>query len=698
VERKTAAHISLKYNCTVDPKLSALENAINILGDTPSMLHLSNVTNLAFHDLTPENHHVPPGANLLLGLGQKFIPTPRRTTGSKELNEHLFRFRRDLYRAVFWGEDSEEEKEEDAAKRPKLKLPSKWTPSESEIPSEITHRVSCFFDEMEKVHVKRTARPNLRPFELKLLKALKADHSTVIANADKGLGPVAVELHKYIADALKHLEDDTTYDIISSKEAASMTDQIVRDIDMWVEKYQPHTSSERKKGIRRPHAGAILEKEAAFIMERTHEAYRLSPNALFYLLYKLHKNPIKTRPVCSTCGSIAEAIGKYVDELLRPMAQSQSSYFRDSTAFKQRLDKVCLPPNAQLFTMDATAMYSNICSEAALKVLSEYLRRPSTMERFDYNADCLIEAIGIVLRSNIIKFGDIFAVQKKGVAMGICPAPSIAIIFFAIHEEFLMSKWSGSIMFYLRFIDDVFGIWLSSPNYVADNRQWNNFQDDVNDFHGLPWEFIPRSTTVQFMDLTVSIEGERLSTDLFEKPMALYLYIPPHSTHPPGGINGLITGQMLRIFTLCSDPERIKVHTLNFLHRLEARGYDKKDLIPLLDRAAKNARKYLQRSDEQKQQISKERKDSMARCIRLHRLFNPYDPSGSTIQLLFRECILTPEGRTPLYELENLDHSKIPIDRLMLCNHRAPNLGNFLSYRDIEKRSGAKVSAYLKQK
>lgn len=253
-------------------------------------------------------------------------------------------------------------------------------------------------------------------------------------------------------------------------------------------------------------------------------------------------------------------------------------------------------------------------------------------------------------------------------------------------------------MFYLRFIDDVFGIWLSSPNYVADNRQWNNFQDDVNDFHGLPWEFIPRSTTVQFMDLTVSIEGERLSTDLFEKPMALYLYIPPHSTHPPGGINGLITGQMLRIFTLCSDPERIKVHTLNFLHRLEARGYDKKDLIPLLDRAAKNARKYLQRSDEQKQQISKERKDSMARCIRLHRLFNPYDPSGSTIQLLFRECILTPEGRTPLYELENLDHSKIPIDRLMLCNHRAPNLGNFLSYRDIEKRSGAKVSAYLKQK
>ena len=183
----------------------------------------------------------------------------------------------------------------------------------------------------------------------------------------------------------------------SSNEAASMAAQIVRDIDMWVEKNQPHSSSERKKWIKRPHAGALMKEEAAFIKERTHIAYRLSPNAYFYKLYKLHKNPVKTRPVCSTCGSIAEAIGKYVDELLRPIAQSQSSYFRDSTAFKQRLDKVCLPPNAQLFTMDATAIYSNICSEAALKVLSEYLRRPSTMERFEYNADCLIEAISIVL-------------------------------------------------------------------------------------------------------------------------------------------------------------------------------------------------------------------------------------------------------------------------------------------------------------
>ncbi len=120
-------------------------------------MYLSNVTNLAFHDLT--NGKVQPGANVLcsaLAINHKFVPTPRFTftMTAKDVNENLFRFRRDLYRATFWGEDSDEESEDKAAPhmKPKVKLPSEWTPeakeseTETEIPDEITHRVMCFFD------------------------------------------------------------------------------------------------------------------------------------------------------------------------------------------------------------------------------------------------------------------------------------------------------------------------------------------------------------------------------------------------------------------------------------------------------------------------------------------------------------------------------------------------------------------------
>eukprot|EP00804_Cyclotella_cryptica_P028046 CCRYP_003881-RA/>CCRYP_003881-RA protein AED:0.30 eAED:0.70 QI:0/-1/0/1/-1/0/1/0/152 len=42
-----------------------------------------------------------------------------------------------------------------------------------------------------------------------------------------------------------------------------------------------------------------------------------------------------------------------------------------------------------------------------------------------------------------------------------------------------------------------------------------------------------------------------LVTTLYEKPQKLYLYIPPHSSHPKGVLIGLIFGQVLCIQCLC---------------------------------------------------------------------------------------------------------------------------------------------------
>ena len=69
----------------------------------------------------------------------------------------------------------------------------------------------------------------------------------------------------------------------------------------------------------------------------------------------------------------------------------------------------------------------------------------------------------------------------------------------------------------------------------------------MQQWHGLQWEFTPLSTTCNFMDLTVTITPSgHLSTTLSEKPQNLYLYIPPSSAHPKGG---LITGSVLRYYT-----------------------------------------------------------------------------------------------------------------------------------------------------
>ena len=83
------------------------------------------------------------------------------------------------------------------------------------------------------------------------------------------------------------------------------------------------------------------------------------------------------------------------------------------------------------------------------------------------------------------------------------------------------------------------------------------------------------------MDLTITIPNGHISTSLFEKPLNLHLYIPPHSAHPPGLFPGFIHSTLFRIFTLCSDDNDWVLCTRVFFKRIQAGGY-KSDQIKSL--------------------------------------------------------------------------------------------------------------------
>ena len=99
------------------------------------------------------------------------------------------------------------------------------------------------------------------------------------------------------------------------------------------------------------------------------------------------------------------------------------------------------------------------------------------------------------------------------------------------------SRFTQNLCFYKCFIDDVIGIWLSDPDPSRDEQLWNDFCKDMNACEGLNWTCEIPSRSVNFMDLKILIVGDRIETDLYEKDLNLYLYIPPHFT-------GLISGQI----------------------------------------------------------------------------------------------------------------------------------------------------------
>ena len=241
-------------------------------------------------------------------------------------------------------------------------------------------------------------------------------------------------------------------------------------------------------------------------------------------------------------------------------------------------------------------MYTNINIGDCIERISTFLA--DIWDKHDCKA--VTTAMEIVMKNNRMRFGDLIYHQIRGVAMGMSPAPTIANLYVAIYElNYITPLLKKYLLFYKRFIDDGFTIWLHDPDSTIDAKNWNDFKALINAM-GLNWTFKSPRKKLIFMDMTIQIEGERITTTIYAKPLALYQYIPPNSCHPPGVLTGLVFGQILRIYQLCSHSKDIDKELSLFHTRLLTRGYISKKLLPIFEKGINNAISYLSQTPEQR--------------------------------------------------------------------------------------------------
>ena len=682
------ARVKKAYGFIPDTSLSPFHNAVRLRRNC-SMSNLSrpNIStmpsNMAFHDLTP-NKSAPPNAKSLLGLGPKFICTPKFTTGS--IFNGYDRLEVDFHRRVFFAGDPEEPVDpslDDAPPPPesKLYIRSKWRPDLADIPDWVPARLSKFYVRIQRLYTKKQADSNILPFQERLLELLASDPKHLYPLADKGLGPCCVLYEQYVEDCLVHLMTESVYERMSLEEAQEAAKDLQTKILKWLDDYEHVVGPKVKEYI-----------------EHHMSTNSLSPFGQFYIMYKIHKGIGEngrwpTRPVCSDVTSIPHALGKWITEMLLPIAKAQPSYFKDSFVLKALLDVLQLPPNARLFTADAVSMYTNIKTKEALEAIGNFIvENHGEFPHLDPNA--VREALHLVFENNIFAFGDTYWRQTSGTAMGTPPAPAWATIFYALHESNMVPRWSANIMFYKRFIDDVIGIWLTDPDPETDRALWKSFCEDMDAWHGMKWDCNKPSVSVNFMDLTISIDSGRIVTTLFEKDLNLYLYIPPFSSHPRGVFTGTISGQILRIRRLCTYKSDADDRIKEFHSRLLARGHSPDNLAPLFTKAEENATAYLLRSPEEHEALRKRKHDDSNHQVYFHLQYHPSDPPSRKIQRLWRDFVSEPAGEQPLSEMRNKMGDNVDIRKLIVAYSRPLNLGNRFSVRNIHGR-GKDVSKFL---
>ena len=301
----------------------------------------------------------------------------------------------------------------------------------------------------------------------------------------------------------------------------------------------------------------------------------------FYLLTKIHKPREKWtvphrvppgRPIVSDCGSESYGVAEYLDFFLTPLSVHHKTYVKDTQHFLARVASLKLRDPCFLFTMDVNSLYTNIEIPLGIQAIQNTFTRYPDPARPD---DTLLRLLEISLKRNDFVFLDQFYLQIKGTAMGKRFAPAYANIYMAEWENTVFPKCQRLPLIYLRYLDDIWGVWTHSRD------AFDAFVQTLNAHHkSITVEPEIHPTQVKFLD-TTTFKGSdfahtgTLETKLFVKPTDTHALLHPASFHPRHVFTGILRSQLLRFSRICSRPQDRYDATKELFTALRKRGYSR---------------------------------------------------------------------------------------------------------------------------
>ena len=132
---------------------------------------------------------------------------------------------------------------------------------------------------------------------------------------------------------------------------------------------------------------------------------------------------------------------------------------------------------------------------------------------FGLNISDVTSLLEHCLSNNHLRFGDKFYRQTSGIAMGSRVAPPLAIIFMNSLERQYNTTAVNTPDLYMRYIDDVLGVWTSGPENLRD------YLHHINSTHpsiSFTIETTADSGLIPFLDTKITVEPNgKYTTELY---------------------------------------------------------------------------------------------------------------------------------------------------------------------------------------
>lgn len=477
----------------------------------------------------------------------------------------------------------------------KQKLPflgcSHWSPHLNQLPPEVGQLIREDTRSFKKHFTIRTEKQNISLAEVKALRDLQHSKHIVIKPADKGSAVVILSREQYIYEVKRQLQDTTYYKKLDQPmylETIPMVEDIVNSL-------------KAKKFIN--------TKQRDYLIGESEPRVRR-----FYILPKIHKDPDKWtvpyqippgRPIVSDCGSETYYTAQYLDFYLNPLSVLHPAYVKDTYDFIEIVKNLRIPPDSHFFSMDVDNLYTNIPISAGISCVKKMFEKHPDPKRPDEE---LLQLLKINLTRNDFMFNDESYLQVKGTAMGKRFAPAYANIYMANWETEAFQKCPKKPACYVRYLDDIWGIWSGS---LAEFEEFFNILNTHDPSITLKKEINPQF--INFLDTTVYkgpnfINDNKLDIKVYFKSTDTHALLHKHSFHPKHTFRGIVKSQLLRFKRICTRTEDFFEAVKVLFKALRRRGYSRSflrhsfrtfhdggrptrgDLIPLITTFSSNSR------------------------------------------------------------------------------------------------------------
>jgi hypothetical protein len=598
-------------------------------------------TNLSVHNLCTTSQP-PPGTTKLLGLGLKFCiashkPTPDIKACMKQLAYRI--------RTKHFINNNPNRNETEYIPQIYVKLRN-WSPPPASSNAEA--QLELFEQAITEaiIHNEKITPTfsNLTPQQKETLHQLINNKDLIILPTDKNLGPAIINYEEYVKQILHEHLLSPNYERLSQSTAS---ERLINTKNHLIKTFYKHKD--------------LLSNAERLYFLRSFKNQHRTP--IFYGLPKVHKKPIKLWPVVSCINSFPSIFSNLLDYKMKQLLHLVPSYIKDSRDLIQDIKNLKIPPGAKLFTADATAMYTHIDTNTRIQTFRNIFSTYKDRIPQNFPVEFLLTTLEIIMTNNIFTFGDTYWVQLQGTAMGTPAAPLYSILTFGYYENTkILPYFHNNLLYYRRYIDDIFGIW-TDTNHPQTTHNWSNFKDQLNQYGYLRWNVENLTTTTTFLDLTITIEQNQLITSTYQKPM--YLYIPPISAHPISCFKGLINGELIRYWYQNSRVEDFTLTTSLFIKRLLQRGHSIPELIPLLCNAASKIDNSFRLTPN-----NKTTNNNDENILYIHWRHHPHNINKSTIREIYNNTL---KGNDSFNQMR-LAVSRPKNLRDILCQTRLPDI------------------------